>query len=166
MKLLIIGAGGHGHVVKEVAEATQRYELIDFIDDNSKQAVGNVSDAEELHSEYDSAFVGIGNNSLREKMIAKLERIGYIIPVLIHPSAYVSESAEIGEGSVIEPRAIVNANVKIGRGCIISVGAIIDHDVVIGDYVHANSGSIVCDSKRVDKGIKISAGEIISNKTT
>ena len=122
-----------------------------------------MSDIEKLHSEYDSAFVGIGNNIHREKLITELEHIGYTIPVLIHPTAYVSKS--ISKGIVIEPKAIINANAKIGTGCIISVGAIIDHDVMIGDYVHVNSGSIVCDARSVDKGIKINAGEIISNKT-
>ena len=46
MKLLILGAGGHGKVVKEVAEATGRYEKIDFVDDHSNIAVGKVSDLE------------------------------------------------------------------------------------------------------------------------
>ena len=36
---------------------------------------------------------------------------------------------------------------------------------MIGDYVHVNSGSVVCDARSVDKGIKINAGEVISNKT-
>lgn len=165
MKLLIIGAGEHGQVVKEIAETIGEYEEVDFVDDKSENAVGKVSDIEKLHSEYDSAFVGIGNNILREKLITELEHIGYTIPVLIHPTAYVSKSAKISKGTVIEPKAIVNANAKIGTGCIISVGAIIDHDVVIGDYVHANSGSIVCDARSVDKGVKVDAGEIISNKT-
>jgi len=165
LKLLIIGAGGHGQVVKEIAEAIGEYEAIDFVDDKSENVVGKVSDIEKFHSEYDSAFVGIGNNIHREKLITELEHIGYTIPVLIHPTAYVSKSAKISKGTVIEPKAVVNANAKIGIGCIISVGTIIDHDVVIGDYVHANSGSIVCDARSVDKGIKIDAGEIISNKT-
>lgn len=40
--LLIIGAGGHGRVVKEVAEALESYQKIDFVDDNSPEAVGKV----------------------------------------------------------------------------------------------------------------------------
>lgn len=54
MKLLILGAGGHGKVVKEVAEAmchdsgNQFYTGIDFLDDNAPEAVGKISDLEKL----------------------------------------------------------------------------------------------------------------------
>ena len=41
--LLIIGAGGHGKVVAEVAEACG-YENIAFLDDNSPEAIGKISD--------------------------------------------------------------------------------------------------------------------------
>lgn len=162
MKLLIIGAGGHGRVVKEVAEAMCQYERIEFVDDNSDIAIGRTVDLEKLHAEYDSAFVSIGNNSLREILIQKLIDIGYNVPVLIHPSAYVSKSAGIGKGTIIEPKAIVNANASIGSGCIISVGTIIDHNVMIEDYCHINSGAIVCNASRVLKGTKVDAGQVVS----
>lgn len=162
MKLLIIGAGGHGHVVKEVAEATGQYEQIEFIDDNSDIAIGKTADLEKLHAEYESAFVSIGNNSLREILIQKLIDTGYNVPILIHPSAYVSKSARIGHGTIIEPKASVNANASIGSGCIISVGTILDHNVVIEDYCHINSGSIVCNASRVLKGTKVDAGQVVS----
>ena len=40
-KILIIGAGGHGRVVKEVAEACG-YKKVDFLDDNSSDAIGKM----------------------------------------------------------------------------------------------------------------------------
>jgi len=44
--LLILGAGGHGRVVKETAEAMGLFNSIDFLDDNpeSKVALGLCSD--------------------------------------------------------------------------------------------------------------------------
>ncbi len=160
-KLLIIGGGGHGKVVKEVAEAIGEYDVIDFVDDNSPDAVGRISDLEGLREYYDSAFVGIGNNHLRGELIQKLEELGYNVPVLIHPTAYVSESAEIGKGTVVEPKALVNANTHVGEGCIISVGAIIDHDVELGECVHANVGSIVKAGATVENERKLEAGEVV-----
>ena len=41
-KLLIIGAGGHGQVVAEIA-MDLGYSKIDFIDDNSEIAIGTTS---------------------------------------------------------------------------------------------------------------------------
>lgn len=160
MELLVLGAGGHGRVVKEVAEATGKYTRIDFVDDHSDIAVGRILDLEWLHEDYDSAFVGIGNNRLRNKLIVKLESIGYEVPVLIHPTAYVSQSCHIEKGTIIEPMAVVNANAKVGMGCIISVGAVLDHDVVVGDCVHINAGAIVKAGGKVESGIKVDAGEV------
>ncbi len=164
MKLLIIGAGGHGRVVREIAEATGLFEKIDFADDNYEFSVGKINDIENLHLIYDSAFVSIGNNKFRFEILQKLSDIGYNLPVLIHPSAYVSKSASVGDGTVIEPKAVVNANANIGKGCIVSIGALIDHDVIINDFSHINSGAVICDASIVESFVKIDAGEVISKR--
>jgi len=161
MNLLIIGAGGHGKVVKEVAEAIGTFDKIDFVDDNSGEAVGRIADIERLRSSYDAAFVGIGNNHLRGELLIKLEACAYHIPTLIHPTAYVSKTAEIAKGTVVEPKAIVNANSTVGEGCIISVGAIVDHDVVLERCVHVNAGAICKAGSVVAAEVKLEAGQVV-----
>ena len=161
MKLLIVGAGGHGQVVKEVAEALDIYEQIDFVDDQAEGAVGKIEDLEVLRVQYDTAFVGIGNNRVRGEVYTKLKEYAYDIPVLIHPTAYVSKSACIGAGTVVEPKAIVNAHTEVGEGCIISVGAIVDHDVVLETCVHVNAGAICKAGSRVAKETKLEAGQVV-----
>lgn len=161
MNLLIIGAGGHGNVIKEIAETIGIYEKIDFVDDYSLNAIGKIGDLEELHKKYDSAFVSIGNNHLRKELIYKLHLIGYEVPTLIHPTAYVSKSSYIGTGAVIEPKAIINANSYIESGCIISAGAIVDHDVVLGECVHVNVGAVCMAGSSVKSETKIDAGRIV-----
>lgn len=158
--LLIIGAGGHGQVVKEVAEALG-YDKIAFLDDNSSESIGKITDSQKFVKEYEYTFVGIGNNKFRGELLKRLEQEGFEIPVLIHPSTYISKSALIGKGTVVEPMAIVNANSKIGAGCIISVGAIVDHDVTIEDYCHINSGAICMAGSQIKKKFtKVDAGEV------
>lgn len=46
MRLLILGAGGHGQICKEIAEMSNIYEQIDFIDDNLKlsNVIGTFND--------------------------------------------------------------------------------------------------------------------------
>lgn len=161
MNLLIIGAGGHGKVVKEVAESLNIYEKIDFLDDNSPEAIGKISDMINLRADYNAAFVGIGNNAFRLELLNKLEALGYDIPILIHPTAYISKTAKIDKGSVVEPKAIVNANTVVKEGCIISVGAIVDHDVVVNEGVHCNAGSICKAGSVVEACRKLQAGEVV-----
>lgn len=158
--LLIIGAGGHGKVVAEVAAACG-YDNISFLDDNSEEAIGKINEMKAFGSQFENAFVGIGNNQFRNKMIKELLEIGYEVPVLIHPTAYVSKTAKISAGTVVEPLAIVNANSVIGKGCIVSVGAIVDHDTVLEDCVHVNAGAIVKAGAHVEENRKLEAGEVI-----
>ena len=46
-KILVIGAGGHGKVVAEVAEALG-YDAVAFLDDNSAIAIGKTSELEKF----------------------------------------------------------------------------------------------------------------------
>lgn len=158
--LLIIGAGGHGKVVKEIAELLG-YQGIDFLDDNSSEAIDKIADSQNFVKDYQYAFVGIGNNKFRGELLKRLEQEGFEIPSLIHPTAYISKSAVIGKGTVVEPMAIVNANSKVGAGCIISVGAIVDHDVVLEDCVHVNAGAICKAGSFVAKETKLEAGQVV-----
>lgn len=158
--LLIIGAGGHGKVVKEIAEALG-YTQIAFLDDNRTEAIGKIADLKIFLNDYQEDFVGIGNNKFRGELLARLEQEGFNIPVLIHPTAHVSKSATIEKGTVVEPKAIVNANSKVGKGSIISVGAIVDHDVVLEDCVHVNAGAICKAGSFVAKENKLEAGQVV-----
>ena len=63
--ILILGAGGHGRVVAETAEACG-YEKISFLDDHSETAIGKIGELQQFVKDYEFAFVGIGNNRLRE----------------------------------------------------------------------------------------------------
>lgn len=169
MDLLILGAGGHGRVVKEVAEATGKYERIVFLDDSYDGAnpamanatvVGKLSDYEKYIDAFSHAFVAIGNPTIRNLWQVRLVTAGYQIPILIHPDAYVSPSATADIGTVIMPKAVVQSNTRLGKGCIISTGAIVDHDAVVNDYCHVNAGAIVAAGTVADFGTKIDYGEV------
>lgn len=157
--LLIIGAGGHGHVVAEIAEACGY--TCSFLDDNNSVAIGKIHQIEQFSSSFDFFFVAIGNNLKRQEITTTLESLGCRIPIIIHPTAYISKSAQIGEGTVIAPGAIVNTNSCIGKGCIISVGALIDHDVDIEDFSHINAGAVCKGGSHISTLTKVDAGVII-----
>lgn len=62
-KLLIIGAGGHGKVVAEVAAACG-YDNVKFLDDNSPEAIGKIKDMASFIKEFPNAFVGNRKQSI------------------------------------------------------------------------------------------------------
>lgn len=159
--LLILGAGGHGRVVRDVALATGAYDRVDFLDDASDAAVGTLSDLEALASSYPCAAVGIGNNAVRATLLDRLEAAGYELVTLIHPRAYVSPDAFVGEGTVVEPMATVNREAVLGRGVIVSVGATVDHNATVGACAHINAGAICKAGSRVPAEKKLEAGEVV-----
>lgn len=165
--LLILGAGGHGKVVKEAAESLtdangdRLYNRIDFLDDKSPEAIGTIVQADQFTGQFDCAFVGVGNNTVREQLQSGLEKLGYQIPVIIHATAYISKTAAIEAGTIVEPNAIVNASASVGRGCILSVGAIVDHDSHIGAFCHVNAGAICKAGSEIPDGTKLEAGQVV-----
>ncbi len=158
--LLIIGAGQYGCVVKEIAEATKRFKCIDFVDDFSQVAVGTTADLGLLFRKYAWACVAIGNTDMRMRVLQQLKEIGYIGTTLIHPSAYISASAHIGEGSIVEPHVIVQANARIGNACLISSGAVINHNAIIEDGCHIDCNATVGARCIVKEKTKVECGRI------
>jgi sugar O-acyltransferase (sialic acid O-acetyltransferase NeuD family) len=145
--LLILGAGGHGKVVSEIALLSKDWESIAFLDDrkNLKNAsgipvIGKFDEYSSLINKYKYAFVAIGDNKLRSIWIERLSREGFIIPVLVHPFSSISKSSIIGDGSVVMAGAVINADTHIGRGCIINTSSTIDHDCRISHGVHVSPG--------------------------
>ena len=83
--------------------------------------------------------------------------------MLIHPEAYVSPSATIGEGTVIFPKAVVHTGATIGKECILSIGSLIDYDCVLEDGVHLDCGATIKGS-RIPEGERIPCGMVIEKQ--
>ncbi len=167
MRLVIIGAGGYGQTVKDVAEQSGLYETIVFLDDNKSDSdiVGKCCDFEKFIDNDTVIYPAFGNNEARIAFIEKLEEAGAKIPTIVHGSAYVSPRAEISKGCVILPKAVVNTDTAVKEGCIINCGAIVDHGCVVEKGVHVCLGAIVKAENRIPAFMKVEAGQIVENRT-
>jgi len=171
-KLLILGAGGHGKVVSEIALLIKQWEGIAFLDDREDISevlgipiVGKLADLPTLRSEYEYAFVAIGSNTARLKWTEKLNHHGFKIPILIHPSSTVSAKSSIKEGTVIMAGAVINPDARIGRSCIINTASTIDHDCILQDGVHTSPGAHLGGTVKVGERTWICIGATIINNT-
>lgn len=169
-RLLIIGAGGHGRVVADIAVKMNGWREIAFLDDeiNKKswigmKVIGLSRDMDQFLGDSE-IFVAIGDNQVREKMLNSLEQKGAMIPVLIHPNSCIGRNVVIGKGTVIMPGAIINCCSSIGKGCIINTGTTVDHDNVIENYVHLSPGVHTAGDVRIGQGSWIGIGAVILNK--
>lgn len=165
-RIVIIGAGGHGKVVADIARFN--YEEICFLDDSATQeclgypVVGKSSDYKGYIEDSDF-FVAIGNANVRKKIIDQLEAENGKIATLIHPNAVIAKEVTIGVGSVVMAGAVINPDSQIGKGCIINTCASVDHDCMIGDYVHVSVGAHVAGTVKIGEKVWIGAGATVIN---
>lgn len=148
MNLLIIGAGGHAKVVIDVARAAGFTPVASLDpaavgnDCNGVGVVGGDDMAPELFAGgMRAAVIAIGDNRLRCRIAERLRDIGFTFPTLVHPSAVVSGSAEIGIGTIVMPNAVVNADTSVGDFAIVNSAAIVEHDCVLGRGAHVAPGT-------------------------
>lgn len=160
MNLLILGAGTHGRVVRETAIAQGIFEQIDFLDDLATEAIGTCSDYLLHCNRYTHAFVAFGDNSLRAHWLEKLRQANFVIPVMIHPQAFVSPSAQIAEGSIVLAKAAINTGAPVEQGSIIGLGSLVDHDARIKEFCHINTGAIIAAGSTVPPRCKVEAGTV------
>lgn len=168
-KLLIIGAGGHGKVVADIALKMNKWKCIAFLDDDENisssmgiKVIGKTIDAIKYIPDYE-LFVAIGKNDTREKIQQQLESQGAMIPVLIHPSATIGEQVKLGSGTVVMARVVVNCCTTIGKGCILNTGCLIDHDIVLEDYVHISPGAHLAGNVRIGRRTWVGIGSTVIN---
>jgi sugar O-acyltransferase (sialic acid O-acetyltransferase NeuD family) len=171
-KLLIIGASGHGKVVADIAMKMNKWQSIAFLDDDKciKTSMGleviGTSDDVYTHIDEYEIFVGIGNNTTRQRIHEMLVTFGTSIPILIHPRAVIGNQVDIGNGTVVMAGVVVNCCTKIGRGCIVNTGSTIDHDNCIEDFVHISPGSRLAGTVKIGKGSWLGIGSVVSNNIT
>ncbi|MBN1774916.1 MAG: acetyltransferase [Clostridiales bacterium] len=167
--LVIIGAGGHGKVIADIAVKSNQWSKVLFLDDDSTiqsvgihEVVGIISDASKY--EKNAVFlVAIGDNEIRQKIQSKLELQGLSLAKLIHPNAVIASDVEIGSGSVVMAGVVINSSTHIGKGCIINTSSSIDHDCDLGDYVHISPGAHLAGNIHVGDRTWLGLGSLIIN---
>ena len=164
-KLLIIGAGSFSTEVEEMAMLSG-YNEIAYLDDCAELAVshpviGTMQDIGRYRTQYSSAIVALGSNKDRMYYHQILESFNYSIPVLVHPSAYVSPDAQLAPGCIVRALCVVGRYAKIGKASILNIGAKVDHHCVIGEGCHLQIQAVIRASKAVAPLTWVDAGCVI-----
>ncbi len=167
-KIIVIGNGGHSKVVKDIIRATGRYNLYAILDDMVNERTtkeGIVYDTTEyihqLNVEKYYFIVAIGDNQIRKKLVGKITSIGGSFATLIHPSAIISETSSINEGTVVMPNVVVNGGSTIKSHCIINTNSTVEHDNYLGEFVHVSPSAVLAGGVSVDKNTHIGSGAVV-----
>lgn len=166
-KLVIIGAGGHGKVVANIAKLNG-YDVIVFLDDDTGKTMCGlypiVGTSQDINQYKNNDFiVGIGNNVIRRNITLQLLKEHYNVVTLIHPTAVIDETVQMGKGSVVMANVVINADTIVGIGCIINTSSSVDHDCIIRDFVHVCPGCHIAGGVTIGDNTWIGVGSSIIN---
>ena len=167
--LVLIGGGGHARVVIDVVRCCGEFEIVGCVVKDGGTApvddipvLGNDDCLADLYERgLRHAVVAIGINSLRGHLSETVRSLGFELPIIIAPSAYISRSSSIDDGSVIMPRVVVNASVHVADGAILNTGSVIEHDCVLGRYVHVAPAGTLCGAVKLGDRVLVGAGATI-----
>jgi len=176
--VLIWGAGGHGKVVADLVRAAG-HAVVGYADaDQAKWgaavepggATVVISEAElvqlldqdgggSLPCRATAIALALGDNDTRLRCARRAARA--LMPALVHPAATVSESAQLGPGTVVFAGAVVNAAATIGSAAIINSAAVVEHDCTVGDGAHIAPGAVLTGGVNVGQSALVGARAVV-----
>jgi sugar O-acyltransferase (sialic acid O-acetyltransferase NeuD family) len=172
MRVLIVGAGGHGQVIADILLNTKGKEKelmpIGFLDDNQAlqgkdflgiPVLGSLECCSSI--EHDAIIIAIGNNSIRRCLFEKFQIKGERFIIAGHPSAIIASNVSVGAGTMICAAAVVNPSSTIGANVILNTGCTVDHHNRLGDHVHIAPGVTLGGEVTVGKGTLVGIGATI-----
>jgi acetyltransferase EpsM len=168
--IAVIGAGGHGKVVRDIICSKKEYSLRAILDDKYAELkveedifLGPISALQNIVAKYEGLkiVIAIGSNEVRKKLVSRLGLTSDYYISLVHETAVISPSAIIRHGTVIMANAVIQADVSIGIHAIINTAAIVEHDNCIGDYVHLAPRATLCGNVNAEEGTFIGAGATV-----
>jgi acetyltransferase EpsM len=147
-RILILGAGRLAVDVADMIQDIAGLSVMGFAVDQRPfergsmlrgQPVYWIDELVDLGADY-KAICAIGS-ARRAGIIGTVGQMGISFISVIHPSARVSRSARVGEGTIISGGVQVAAEARIGRHVIVNRGALIGPFDVIHDYAYVAPGA-------------------------
>lgn len=171
LNLLILGAGGYGQALAEVAQSLDQWKNICFIDDrwptltyvNGYDVIGNIDSLATIDTRDLVAIAAVGKNRLRNNWHSILKQRNIPLATIIHSKAIISPSAKVASGVSIMAGCVVSASTQIHEGVILNIGTLLDHDVTIEAYAHLSVGVKVAGGKTVSAFSFLPIGESVSH---
>lgn len=142
-KIVIVGAGQNGYVIKNILSLNKDNHIIGFLEDrpgDNNEVLGPVSEFKKyLDCKF---FVSVGNNKWRKEYYKLLKEGGANFTNAIHPSAIIENGVSLGVNIMIGALTYINIGSVIKNNCLINNGVIIEHDNKVGDHCNINPGVV------------------------
>lgn len=167
---IVLGGGGHAGVVIDTLLVLGE-TVIGYTDPApaSHQILGiECLGRDEVAETYPSDGVylanGLGSTASTQRRADLYHRFAsrqYSFPAIVHPSAVVARSVQVGSGTQVMAGAVIQTNCRLGENIIVNTGASVDHDCVIESDVHIAPGVTVSGQVVIERGAHVGTGATI-----
>ncbi len=177
-QIILLGAGGHCRSCIDIIEMQKLFTIAGIVERkeysgtspvSGYRVLGHDSELPDLSRRFNHAFITVGYMGaagIRKRLYSLLVKLGFSIPVIVSPRAYVSKHAQLGRGTIVMHDACVNAGAVIGENCIINTKALVEHDVVIGDNTHVSTSAVVNGASKIGSGCFLGSNSTVVNGIT
>jgi len=150
------------------------YNIVGIIDSAYKDSfagykiLGDDTDAPDVFNRYPEIPLIIAPDQplARKRIVQRYREIGFRFENLISPKAFISPSAKIGEGVLIQSFCNISSNVVLGDFVKLNTYANIMHDCNLGDYTTIAPNAVLLGTVITGEQAYIGAGStIIQNNT-
>jgi sugar O-acyltransferase (sialic acid O-acetyltransferase NeuD family) len=173
--LVVVGAGGFGRETVDAVRAMNAHgaswRLFGYLDDNPSLAgqhvngvpvLGGVRELGNLPNAFVIVTTGRPDNyASRPGIVASLDLPAERYATIVHPSAALSASSQVGPGCVLLACAVLTSAVQIGAHVRIMPHVTLTHDDVVGDLATLASGVCLGGGVRIDQCAYVGAGALV-----
>ncbi len=169
--LVILGTRLFAEEVADLVDDCDEFELVAFGENwerarGGRQLLGRpivwIDDLADL-ARTSWAVCAIGTTH-RSSFIQQAANVGFRFATVIHPTARVSRTSVIGEGSILSAGVVVAAQTTLGRHVIVNRGSLIGHHTSIGDGVTVSAGSNVAGRVVVGDRTYLGMGAVVLDR--
>ncbi|GIU83686.1 MAG: putative acetyltransferase EpsM [Acidimicrobiales bacterium] len=171
--VVIIGAGGHAREALDVLEAVgERHRFLGFLSDDPtdrpevrRRGVAVLGPPERLAELRCRFVVAVGSPLVRRRLLERAtgsdDELGDLAIRLVHPTAVVSEDAELGRGVYVPAGAIVQAGATLSDHVHLNANAVVGVDAQLDDFATLSPGAVVERQAHLEEGVMLGAGAMV-----
>lgn len=178
-KIIIIGGEGNGGVIASAIESNiskgiQSQSVLGFLNDIDQteicgyKVLGKTRDYVNFLHDKEVKFIFaihlVGNSRKSSILYQDLNIMAERLATVIHHSAFISESAQVGSGSFVMANTYLGPQVRVGESVLIMANSIVGHNTTIGSLSHLSAGSVVSSYVKMGYSADIGLGAIVLEK--
>jgi sugar O-acyltransferase (sialic acid O-acetyltransferase NeuD family) len=178
--LVLVGSGGFGRETAEVVRAVNAesptWNLLGFLDDDPAlhgteiDGVPVLGSIDDVHSFEDARLVVCtghpGNYFSRKRIVERLGLPAARYATVVHPTAALASTTQIGHGSVLLAHVVSTSSVRIGAHVAVMPGVVFTHDVFVEDFATFGAGARLAGRAHVGVGAYVGSGALIREDRT